>query len=95
MTDEVLKIVSQTVLEYQRTCRLHYGTDILSGATNEALRNLKFELIPHPPYSPDLTLCDFIFSLNEVKVAVKSEEFSVTESKNEKFVNLNGDILKN
>ncbi|PNF41869.1 hypothetical protein B7P43_G15792, partial [Cryptotermes secundus] len=51
-----------------------------------ALRNLKFEPIPHPPYSPDPAPCDFYFfpllkrdlkgnhytSDNEVKAAVKS-----------------------
>lgn len=57
-----------------------------SRATAEALRNLKFEPIPHPPYSPDLAPCDFYFfpllkrdlkgnhytSDDEVKAAVKS-----------------------
>lgn len=32
-----------------------------SRATEEAVRNLKFEPIPHPPYSPDLAPCDFYF----------------------------------
>ncbi|PNF20025.1 hypothetical protein B7P43_G05945 [Cryptotermes secundus] len=58
-----------------------------SRATEEALRNLKFEPIPQPPYSPDLAPCDFYFffpllkrdlkgnhytSDDEVKAAVKS-----------------------
>ena len=57
-----------------------------SRATQEALRNLKFEPIPHPPYSPDLAPCDFYFfpllkrdlkgnhctSDDEVKAAVAS-----------------------
>ncbi|KAG8238945.1 hypothetical protein J437_LFUL000784, partial [Ladona fulva] len=33
-----------------------------SYATEEALRNLKFELIPHPPYPSNLAYCDFNFS---------------------------------
>jgi len=33
----------------------------LARATEEALRNLKFELIPHPPYSSDHTPCGFYF----------------------------------
>ena len=28
-------------------------------ATIHAIRNLKFEVLPHPPYSLDLVLCDF------------------------------------
>jgi transposase len=58
----------------------------VSTSTEEALRNLKFDPIPHPPYSPDLAPCDFYFfpllkrdlkgnhytSDDEVKAAVKS-----------------------
>lgn len=57
-----------------------------SRATAEALARLKFETIPHPPYSPDLAPCDFYLFPNlkrdlkgihfttddEVKDAVKS-----------------------
>ncbi|CAK9823967.1 Histone-lysine N-methyltransferase SETMAR [Anthophora retusa] len=57
-----------------------------SCTTEEALRNLKFQPIPHPPYSPDLAPCDFYFfpllkrdlkgnhytTDNEVKAAVES-----------------------
>lgn len=54
-------------------------------ATEQALGILKFESIPHPPCSPDLTPCNFYFllystdlkgnhysSANEVKAAITS-----------------------
>jgi transposase len=68
---------------------LEYPRNVSASLLNnweEALRNLKFEPIPHPPYSPHLAPCDFYFipllkrdlkgnhytSDNEVKAAVKS-----------------------
>lgn len=33
-----------------------------SGVTEEALENLKTELISQPPYSPNLVSCDFLYS---------------------------------
>jgi hypothetical protein len=36
----------------------------LSPAAMAKLHKLGFELIPHPPYSPDLTPCDFFLFPN-------------------------------
>lgn len=41
----------------------------------EALVQLKFEPIPHLPYSPDLVLCDFHFSFH-LKTAIKGIHFT-------------------
>ncbi|KAG8235855.1 hypothetical protein J437_LFUL013939, partial [Ladona fulva] len=46
-----------------------------SCATEEALRNLKFELIPHPPYPPNIAYCDFyIFPL--IKRVLKGNHYT-------------------
>jgi len=39
-------------------------TNRLSPAAMAKLHELGFELIPHPPYSPDLTPCDFFLFPN-------------------------------
>jgi hypothetical protein len=31
----------------------------VAATTIDTSQNLKFEVLPHPPYSPDLALCDF------------------------------------
>ena len=41
------------LLLHDRAC-LHY-----SAAINEAIRQLTFKLLPHPPYSPDLAPVDY------------------------------------
>ena len=81
----------------RRVCRVQGSTDTIllhhdnarphtSNATSTALKQLKFEVLQHPPYSPDLAPCDFHFfpdlkrdlkgtyftSDEEVKEAVKS-----------------------
>jgi histone-lysine N-methyltransferase SETMAR len=35
-------------------------------------------VIPHPPYSPDLTLCDF-FLFPKIKLQLKRRNFDTTE----------------
>jgi len=42
------------------------------------LHELRFELLPHPPYSPDLTLCDF-FLFPNLKIWNERKKFSSNE----------------
>jgi hypothetical protein len=38
----------------------------------------KLAVIPHPPYSPDLALCDF-FLFSKMKLKLKGRRFDTTE----------------
>jgi histone-lysine N-methyltransferase SETMAR len=44
-----------------KTASLHHDNvcPYVMVATVETIHNLKFEVLPHPPYSPDLIPCDF------------------------------------
>jgi transposase len=42
------------------------------------LDNLKLDRVPHPPYSPDLSPCDF-WLFNMLKQAIKDREFHAVE----------------
>lgn len=70
----------------RRVCRVRGSTDRIllqhdnatphtSHATREALTKLKFETLPHPPYSPDLAPCDFYLFPN-LKRYLKGNKFS-------------------
>jgi hypothetical protein len=48
------------------------------------------DVIPHPPYSPDLTLCDF-FLFPKMKLKLKERRFDTTEIKAESKRVLNTD----
>jgi hypothetical protein len=56
-------LLAQTVLLHHDSAQPH-----VAAATRQTNRNLKFEVLPHPPYSSHLTLCDFhaCGPLNEV-----------------------------
>ena len=56
----------------------HYARPHTSRATAEALVRLKFEAVPHPPYSPDLAPCDFPFFPN-LKRALKGIHFTTDD----------------
>jgi hypothetical protein len=44
----------------------------------EELANLKFDRVPHPPYSPDLSPCDFwLFGI--LKQKIKDRVFQMIE----------------
>jgi histone-lysine N-methyltransferase SETMAR len=45
-----------------------------SAQTQEAITNLKFTVIPHPPYSPDLTPSDFRL-FTKLKETLKGQHF--------------------
>jgi hypothetical protein len=38
---------------------LDYTRSHAIAATSAAIENIRFEVVPHPPYSPDLALSDF------------------------------------
>lgn len=67
MTSKSLKNMSQTILEYQKnvSTSLLNNSDTVKSVYNgyhaEALQNLMFKSIAHPPYYLDLMLCDFYF----------------------------------
>ena len=39
--------------------------------TSKLIQKLKFDLLPHPPYSPDLAPRTFVFSPNKVKALLR------------------------
>jgi hypothetical protein len=45
-----------------------------SAQTQDALTSLKFTVVPHPPYSPDLALSDFRF-FPKLKETLKGQHF--------------------
>jgi histone-lysine N-methyltransferase SETMAR len=47
-------LLSKTVLLHHDDARPHAAT-----ATIETIQELNFELLPHPPYSPDLAQSDY------------------------------------
>jgi histone-lysine N-methyltransferase SETMAR len=48
------ELPSKTVLLHHDIARLHTAT-----TTIQTIQNLEFKILPHPPYSPDLTACNF------------------------------------
>jgi histone-lysine N-methyltransferase SETMAR len=44
----------------------------------DEIDNLKLDRVPHPPYSPDLSQCDF-WSFGMLKQAIKDREFHAVE----------------
>lgn len=46
--------------------------------TMDKLHELGFELLPHPPYSPDLALSDF-FLFSDLKKMLAGQKFSTNE----------------
>lgn len=65
MAGSSLRSISQNILEYRRnlSASLLNNWSIIKSVQNGDLRNLHFEPIPHPPYSPDLALAIFIIYL--------------------------------
>ena len=49
-----------------------------SRATMTAIESLRFQVIPHPPYSPDLAPCDF-FLFPKLKEHLKGTKFNSDE----------------
>jgi len=49
-----------------------------SHATMTAIESLGFQVIPHPPYSPDLAPCDF-FLFPKLKEHLKGTKFNSNE----------------
>jgi histone-lysine N-methyltransferase SETMAR len=52
-----------------------FHTSIL---TQQFLAKYKMTVIPHPPYSPDLTLCDF-FLFQKIKLKQKGRWFDTID----------------
>lgn len=49
-----------------------------SGIVAAKLHELRYELLPHPPYSPDLAPCDF-FVFPNIKTWLAGKKFSSNE----------------
>jgi hypothetical protein len=49
-----------------------------AAATRQKIRNLKFEVLPHLPYSPILTSCDF-HACGPIKEALRGGRFGCDE----------------
>jgi len=64
----------------QQTWLLHHDNDLshISVFTHQFLAKNKMAVIPHPPYSPDLSPCDF-FLFPKMKLKLKGRRFDTIE----------------
>jgi histone-lysine N-methyltransferase SETMAR len=69
--------MSKTVLLHHDSARPH-----VAAATIETICHLKFKVLPHPPYSPNLTLCDF-HATDPLKGALRGHRFGSDEEAKE------------
>jgi histone-lysine N-methyltransferase SETMAR len=66
-------LLSKTVVLYHDNARPH-----AAAATIETIQKLDFELLPHPPYFPDLAPSDFHLS-GSLKKALWGRQFGSEE----------------
>jgi histone-lysine N-methyltransferase SETMAR len=67
-------------------CRVHNALD-----TADTLRVMKLPRVPHPPYSPDLSPCDFWF-FGRAKVALQNQSFVDTDELLEALTDLSDSV---
>jgi len=67
------RLLSKTVLLQNDNALPH-----ISAPTIDTIRNLKFEILKHPPYSPDLALSDF-YSYCPLHEAIRGRRFGSNE----------------